>query len=43
MATTKKSNLEKQADYHKQVAQEIIDMLEKGTAPWQKPGLQLCP
>lgn len=37
MATTKKSNLEKQADYHKQVAQEIIDMLEKGTAPWQKP------
>lgn len=37
MAITKKSNLEKQADYHKQVAQEIIDMLEKGTAPWQKP------
>lgn len=37
MVTTKKSNLERQADYHKQVAQEIIDMLEKGTAPWQKP------
>lgn len=37
MENTKKSNLEKQADYHKQVAQEIIDMLEKGTAPWQKP------
>lgn len=25
------------ADYHKQVAEEIISMLEKGTAPWQKP------
>jgi len=37
MSTTKKNNLEKQADYHKLVAQEIIDMLEKGTAPWQKP------
>lgn len=37
MAKEKKTNLEKQADYHKQVAQEIIDMLEKGTAPWQKP------
>ena len=24
-------------DYHKQVAEEIISMLEKGTAPWQKP------
>lgn len=37
MTTTKKSNLEKQEDYYKQVAQEIIGMLEKGTAPWQKP------
>lgn len=35
--STKKTNMEKQADYHKLVAQEIIDMLEKGTAPWQKP------
>ncbi len=25
------------AQYHKQVAEEIISMLEKGTAPWQKP------
>lgn len=31
------NNFEKQKEYHKQVAEEIIAMLEKGTAPWQKP------
>lgn len=32
-----RSNFEKTALYHKEVAQEIINMIEAGTVPWMQP------
>ena len=27
-------------DFRQEVTDSIVDMIEKGTAPWQKPGIQ---